>query len=126
MTPSCQHHFPRALRRRTYLALTLALTCTAVVPTAFAQHPLPETHSNYIHSLEDPKRAEWQKPEEVVAKLGLKPGEAVADLGAGSGYFTMLFAKAVGPQGTVYAVDVLPEMLEYIRQRAQNDDVKNI
>ena len=55
-----------------------------------------------------------------MAKLGLKPGDAVADLGAGSGYFTMLFAKAVGPQGKVYAVDILPEMLDYIRQRAQD------
>ena len=43
----------------------------------------------------------------MVDKLGLKPGDAVADLGAGSGYFTMLFAKAVGPQGKVYAVDIL-------------------
>ena len=61
-----------------------------------------------------------------MAKLGLKPGDTVADLGAGSGYFTLRFAKAVGPQGKVYAVDVAPEMLDYIRQRAQDDDVKNI
>ena len=63
----------------------MALAGMAAAPVARAQHPLPETHSNYIHFLEDPKRAEWQKPEEVVAKLGLKPGDVVADLGAGLG-----------------------------------------
>jgi ubiquinone/menaquinone biosynthesis C-methylase UbiE len=108
------------------LAVGVVLTGTAAVQAARAQHPLPETNSSYIHSLEDPNRAEWQKPDEVVAKLGLKPGDAVADLGAGSGYFTMLFAKAVGPHGKVYAVDVLPEMLDYIRQRAQDNHVGNI
>jgi ubiquinone/menaquinone biosynthesis C-methylase UbiE len=98
----------------------------AEAPVVRAQNPLPETHNNYIHSLEDSKRAEWQQPGEVVAKLGLKPGDAVADLGAGSGYFTLLFAKAVGPRGKVYAIDVLPEMLDYIRQRTQDSGLKKI
>jgi ubiquinone/menaquinone biosynthesis C-methylase UbiE len=114
------------LRRKSFLSVSIAFACLAVAPVVRAQHPLPETHSNYIHSLEDPKRAQWQKPEEVVAKLGLKPGDKVADLGAGSGYFTMLLAKAVGSRGKVYAIDILPEMLDYIRQRAQDDEVKNI
>jgi len=114
------------LRRMAFLAVGIALACLAAAQVVRAQHPLPETHSNYIHSLEDPKRAEWQKPEEVVAKLGLKPGDKVADLGAGSGYFTLLLAKAVGPQGKVYAIDILPEMLDYIRERAQDEEVKNI
>jgi hypothetical protein len=52
-------------RRRAFLAIGMALAGMAAVPVARAQHPLPQTHSNYIHSLEDPKRAEWQKPEEV-------------------------------------------------------------
>ncbi len=114
------------MRRVVLLAAGMTLATMAAVPVARAQHPLPETQSNYIHSLEDPRRAEWQKPEDVLAKLGLKPGDTVADLGAGSGYFTMLFAKAVGPQGKVYAVDIAPEMLDYIRQRAQDDEIKNI
>jgi len=109
-----------------FLAACVALACVALARAARAQHSLPDTQSDYIHHLEDPKRAEWQKPQEVVAKLGLKPGDSVADLGAGSGYFTMLLAQAVGPQGKVYAVDIDPEMLDYIRQRAQADDVKNI
>jgi len=104
----------------------MALACVGGALAARAQHPLPNTQSDYIHHLEDPQRAEWQKPQEVVAKLGLQPGDKVADLGAGSGFFTLLFAKAVGPKGEVYAIDVLPEMLDYIRQRAQDDHVKNI
>jgi ubiquinone/menaquinone biosynthesis C-methylase UbiE len=126
MNSSCPDKSRSILRRKAFLAVGIALACMATVLAGRAQHPLPETHSNYIHSLEDAKRAEWQKPEEVVAKLGLKPGDKVADLGAGSGYFTMLFAKAVGPQGKVYAIDILPEMLDYIRQRAQDEEVKNI
>jgi ubiquinone/menaquinone biosynthesis C-methylase UbiE len=126
MMGSCGDRLGGVGRWIVWLAAGVGFACLAAAPVALAQHPLPETHSDYIHHLEDPKRAEWQKPEEVVAKLGLKPGEAVADLGAGSGYFTLRFARAVGPQGRVYAVDVLPEMLDYIRQRAQDEGIKNI
>ena len=117
--------FAATIRRSVLLAAALMMGLVVAHP-ARAQEELPETHSNYIHSLEEPRRVEWQKPDEVIAKLGLKPGEAVADLGAGSGYFTMLLSKAVGPQGKVYAIDILPEMLDYIRQRAQMGKVKNI
>jgi ubiquinone/menaquinone biosynthesis C-methylase UbiE len=126
MTWSCPHRFTFAWRRIASLAAGVGLACLAAVPVARAQHALPYTSSDYIHHLEDPQRADWQKPEEVMAKLDLEPGAAVADLGAGSGYFTLRFAKAVGPQGKVYAIDVLDEMLDYIRQRAQDEGVKNI
>jgi ubiquinone/menaquinone biosynthesis C-methylase UbiE len=119
------HGFVRFLGRTAAFAGALILVSIAA-PRASAQETLPETHSNYIHALELPSRAAWQLPEQVVAKLGLKSGDKVADLGAGSGYFTMLLAKAVGAKGKVYAVDILPEMLDYIRQRAQLDEVKNI
>jgi len=123
MAVSCPNRLRTVSRPMAFLVVGMALTC---LPVARAQQPLPETHNGYIQSLEDPQRAEWQKPEEVLAKLGLKPGDKVADVGAGSGYFTLLFAKAVGPQGKVYAIDVAPEMLDYIRQRAQNNNIKNI
>jgi ubiquinone/menaquinone biosynthesis C-methylase UbiE len=126
MSGCWRDRFSTVLRRTASLAAAVGLAFLAAAPLARAQGALPETHNSYIHHLEDPQRAEWQKPEEVMAKLGLKPGDSVADLGAGSGYFTLRFAKAVGPQGKVYAVDVLPEMLDYIRQRAQLDGVKNI
>ncbi len=126
MCESGQDRLSIVVRRTAFLALAMGLASLATAPRARAQGALPETHSDYIHHLEDPQRADWQKPEDVMAKLGLKPGDAVADLGAGSGYFTLRLARAVGPQGKVYAVDVIPEMLDYIRQRAQLVGVKNI
>jgi predicted methyltransferase len=66
-------------------------------------------------------RDRWQHPEKVVAALELAPGDRVADLGAGGGYFTFRLADAVGPSGRVYAVDVDRGMLDYLRERAERD-----
>ena len=63
-------------------------------------------------------RDEWQRPDEVVAALALAPGQQVADLGAGGGYFTLRFARAVGPEGRVFAIDVDPDMVAYLEQLA--------
>jgi ubiquinone/menaquinone biosynthesis C-methylase UbiE len=90
------------------------------------QHHPPTSTNAYIRALEDPGRDAWQKPEEVVAKLGLRPGETVADVGAGSGYFTVRLARAVGPSGRVYAVDIDQGMLDYVRERAKKDQLENI
>jgi ubiquinone/menaquinone biosynthesis C-methylase UbiE len=90
-----------------------------------AHHP-PESTDAYIHALENPGREEWQKPAEVLERLALKPGESIADIGAGSGYFTVRFAHAVGPKGKVYAVDIEREMLEHIQERAKRENLSNI
>lgn len=82
--------------------------------------------SGYIKNLDRASRTEWQKPDEVVGKLQLQAGKAVADLGAGSGYFTFRFAGAVGEQGTVYAVDIEPGMLDHITNRAQEEGIGNL
>ena len=76
--------------------------------------------------LDAPERAEWQKPDDVVAALGLEHGMAVADIGAGTGYFTFRMAPLVGADGIVYAVDLQEEMLNTIRDRAQESEVENI
>jgi predicted methyltransferase len=62
--------------------------------------------------LERPERIEEERPDLLIPMLGLKPGDVVADVGAGTGYHSRLLARAVAPGGTVYAVDVQPEMLE--------------
>lgn len=90
------------------------------------QHHPPESAEEYIKALEDPGRDEWQKPDLVVDSLGLKLGDEVADLGAGSGYFTIRLARVVGPAGKVYAVDVDPKLLEYIERRAKEEQLENI
>ena len=71
-------------------------------------------------------RDEWQKPEEVVRALELKPGDRVADLGAGSGYFTFRLARAVGPAGKVYAVDIDPDMIAVLGERAKSENAANV
>lgn len=68
----------------------------------------------------------WQQPERVIAELGIGPGDRVADLGAGSGYFTLRLAQAVGPEGRVYAVDVDEEMNEYLRSRVEQAGAANV
>jgi len=66
-------------------------------------------------------RDAWQKPDEVVALLGIEPGDHVADIGAGGGYFTFRLADATGETGRVYAVDVDDDMLAYLRDRVAED-----
>jgi ubiquinone/menaquinone biosynthesis C-methylase UbiE len=77
-------------------------------------------------SYEGFSRDEWQQPERVVAALGIRPGDRVADLGAGSGYFTLRLARAVGPEGKVYAVDVDEKMNEYLRERVAQAGLANV
>jgi arsenite methyltransferase len=71
-------------------------------------------------------RDQWQQPEKVIGALQIRPGEKIADLGAGGGYFTFKLAAAAGPTGKVYAVDVDHEMVELINNQAQKDSVKNV
>ncbi len=66
------------------------------------------------------------KVDEVIAKLKLKPGDIVADIGSGSGSFTVPFAKAVAPNGIVYAVDIDKDMLSYVADRGKKEGVTNI
>jgi arsenite methyltransferase len=71
-------------------------------------------------------RDQWQQPEKVIAALKLRPGDQVADLGAGSGYFTFKLAQAVGPAGKVYAVDIDREMIDLIAQRVKKESLQNV
>jgi 2-polyprenyl-3-methyl-5-hydroxy-6-metoxy-1,4-benzoquinol methylase len=88
-------------------------------------HQVPRSPEQWVKALERPDRDGWQKPEQVVEALALKPGAAVADIGAGSGYFSVRFARAVGPRGTVYAADIDEGLIEYLRQRAQKEGLTN-
>jgi len=71
-------------------------------------------------------RDRWQKPDTVIALLEIAPGEEVADLGAGGGYFTFRLADAVGPSGRVFAVDVDDDMLAYLRDRVAAESRVNV
>jgi arsenite methyltransferase len=89
-------------------------------------HRLHNEPKSYIGVLEDPKRDAYQKPHEVLTALGLKPGEVVADIGAGSGYFTFRLAHHVGDTGKIYAVDVSPDMILHINRRIRELKVDNV
>jgi ubiquinone/menaquinone biosynthesis C-methylase UbiE len=80
----------------------------------------------YIARLQDPERDAWQKPDEVVKALGLGPGQTACDVGAGPGYFTLRLARAVGPTGLVYGVDVEPKILDALRERVGASGVRNV
>lgn len=69
------------------------------------------------HKLDDPERLCWMPPDEVVGMLRIAPGMVVADIGAGTGFFALPFARAVSPTGKVWAVDLQSEMLQLIQQK---------
>ena len=71
-------------------------------------------------------RDDWQQPQRVIAALNVRPGDQVADLGAGGGDFTFRLAEAVGPAGKVYAVDIDRDMVDLITKRAKQETAANI
>ncbi len=107
----------------------LAGAVQAQAPVKRDQHQMHRLHRDpkeYIGALEDPKRDAHQKPHEVVHALGLKSGEVIADIGAGSGYFTFHLARHVGATGKVYAVDVSADMILHINRRIRDAKASNV
>ena len=72
----------------------------------------------WVNVFEDPERDGWQKPDEVVKTMRLKPGDVVADLGAGTGYFARRFAVAVRPDGKALGLDIELNMVKYMKEDA--------
>nr|WP_278287318.1 class I SAM-dependent methyltransferase [Caloranaerobacter ferrireducens] len=66
------------------------------------------------------------KPDKIIEAIGLKFGQNIADIGAGGGYFSLKFAEIVGEEGKVYAVDVNPEFIEFIKNQAKEKDLNNV
>lgn len=89
-------------------------------PDRGGHHPFSDA-AYWAGVWEGAARDEWQKPLDVLRLLSVQPGQVVADLGAGTGYFTRPLSIAVGDEGRVYAVDVEPALLEHIRKR---DDIQ--
>ena len=84
-----------------------------------------EDAEHWARVFDDPARDAWQKPEEVIAALALAPSARVADLGAGTGYFAVRIARRV-PEGVVYAVDVEPDMVRHLGERAAREALANL
>ena len=75
----------------------------------------------FVRHFENESREVFAQRQTIVRAVGLRPGDVVADVGAGTGLFTRLFANEVGPKGTVYAVDISPAFLRHIAERAKVD-----
>ena len=113
------------MRRALLFALSLSVSAYAA-----AQSPRTHEHSfsgaeQWAHVFDDPKRDTWQKPHDVIQALALKPDAIIADVGSGTGYFAVRLANMV-PKGRVYGVDVEPDMVKYLAERAKREKRDNV
>jgi ubiquinone/menaquinone biosynthesis C-methylase UbiE len=97
---------------------------------AGAKHPDHMDHrfddaEQWAKRFDDPARDAWQLPDRVIETLAIKPGQIVADIGAGTGYFTVRLAKSA-PAARVYGVDIEQSMVDYLSQRAMREGLKNV
>lgn len=113
--------------------LVLTIPALAQQPSSPPEHQM--SHADHMEhhfdpstsakQFDDPARDAWQMPDKVIAALQIKPGQSVADIGAGTGYFSVRLARsAAAPK--VYAVDIEPAMVTYLRERAAKEGLKNI
>ena len=118
------------MKRVIFAALITVLSAAAVM----AQQPQTakpnhmdhkfDDPARYAKSFDDPAREAWQMPARVIDALQLKSGMKVADIGAGTGYFSTRLARVPGV--SVYAVDIEPKMIDYLKQRAQKEQLSNV
>src|SRR5262249_20114347 len=118
-------------RDRVIVAGLPALVLASVAAWGASSHRAPSPRrlpapALLARGVRGPARAAWQKPEQVVSALALRPGQCVADLGAGTGYFSRLLSGAVGPTGTVLAVDPEPNLIAYLRERSEREGTANV
>jgi SAM-dependent methyltransferase len=119
----------RSLRFVCLLIFTASLLADCGSPSqdyraSHADHRF-EDAEHWARVFESPERDEWQRPDAVLALMRLRPDEVVADIGAGTGYFPVRFARAV-PRGRVYGIDVEPDMVRYLAERAEREGLGNL
>jgi SAM-dependent methyltransferase len=112
-----------------FVALVLLVLALAA-SGAGAQTPHTHRHDfsgaeQWSKYFDDPERDRWQKPHEVIHALGLPPDAVVADVGAGTGYFAVRLAHMI-PRGRVFAVDIEPDMVKYLVERARRENLRNL
>jgi len=112
-----------------FVALVLLVLALAA-SGAGAQTPHTHRHDfsgaeQWSKYFDDPERDRWQKPHEVIHALGLPPDAVVADVGAGTGYFAVRLAHMT-PRGRVFAVDIAPDMVKYLAERARRENLRNL
>lgn len=118
------------MTRRAALGAMLAALAGPALAQLQPQHRGPTDHrfddaESWARIFDNPARDAWQKPDEVVQALALAPNAVVADVGAGTGYFAARLARAL-PRGRVYAADASPDMVKYLAERAQREQLPNL
>jgi len=111
------------------LSVLLALSAAACAAPPYGtpvDRPVSQPYVGDLSVFDYPERAERLQVERVMDLLGLRAGVAVADIGAGSGWFAVRAARRVGPAGTVYAVDINPTSVAYIAERAAREGLGNV
>ncbi len=106
------------------LILILALSSLCTPLSAQEKRPWKLFPPEKIDILERPR--EWQDIDEIMYRMRIRKGDVVADIGAGSGYFTIPLARKVGAEGRVYAEDIQKEMTDYISQKVKKLQLRNI
>lgn len=131
----------RRVQRFCLLVSLLTLHSGIWLPVSWAQLPHdqadhPPGHASHAHRFTDIDQAvqmfegadrdTWQKPDEVLKHLHLRPGDVVVDIGARTGYFTRRFATTVGPQGKAIGLDIEPTMITYLNNDAHKRELANL
>jgi SAM-dependent methyltransferase len=106
--------------------LEITPTPTPVKTDDAINRPVSEPYTGDLSIFEDEKRAENLQIDRVMDLLKISEGKSVADLGAGSGWFTVRAAKRVGAKGKVFAVEINQEYINYINERAKKENYSNI
>ena len=112
-------------------ALLVALIALGTPPASAASDDATSHRSfadvqQWVSVFDDPARDAYQKPQELVRTLRIRPGMRVADVGAGTGYFSRYLSTAVGATGTVFSADTEPELVRHLRERAEKERTDNV
>jgi SAM-dependent methyltransferase len=125
----CEELLAMFLRfREITLVTVVAVLCVSSLAQApaSAHRPTSTPYTGDESIFDSPGRAERLQINRVMDILGIVPGKSVADIGAGSGFFTVLAARRVGDKGMVYAVDINPEAIQYIEARVKKENLHQV
>lgn len=119
-------HSLRALTGGLLLLLCAAAGAEESVRPGINEHYRDARWEQWVDVFESPGREIYDRREAILAAVAPQPGQHIADVGAGTGLFTRLFARAVGPQGRVYAVDIAPDFIANIERFAMDAGLDNV